>query len=100
MCEAWGHVMTLLDTCSIVHAVTEVIATIPHLSSVPSVNGSSTSQMIMSSRMIATYPGGHGVFLIRSHLLQGVVDGPRSLRGLRAELRPNCARVARGVYTP
>ena len=67
-CEAWGHVMTLLDTCSIVHAVTEVIATIPHLSSVPSVNGSSTSQMIISSRMIATYPGGHGVFLIRSQL--------------------------------
>ena len=55
-------------TCSIVHAVTEVIATIPHLSSVPSVNGSSTSQMIISSRMIATYPGGHGVFLIRSQL--------------------------------
>lgn len=68
VCEAWGHVMTLLDACSIVHAVTEVIATIPHLSSVPSVNGSSTSQMIISRRMIATYPGGHGVFLIRSHL--------------------------------
>jgi hypothetical protein len=62
-----------------------VIATIPHLSSVPSVNGSSTSQMIISSRMIATYPGGHGVFLIRSHLLRGVVGGPRRLRDLRAE---------------
>ena len=93
--------MTLLDTCSIVHAVTEVIATIPHLSSVPSVNGSSTSQMIISSRMIATYPGGHGVFLIRSHLLQGVVGraapSQRHARRIAPELR---ARIARGVYTP
>ena len=73
--------MTVLDACSIVHAVTEVIATIPHLSSVPSVNGSSTSQMIISSRMIATYPGGHGVFLIRSQLWRGWWAGQRRLRG-------------------